>query len=52
MAEGIRLRAAVIFVRNLDTSVAFYRELLDLEIVDSSPTAVLLGSAEIGRAHV
>ena len=46
MAEGIRLRAAVIFVRNLDTSVAFYRELLDLAIVDSSPTAVLLGSAD------
>jgi catechol-2,3-dioxygenase len=46
MTEGIRLRAAVIFVRNLDTSVPFYRELLDLEIVDSSSTAVLLGSAD------
>jgi catechol 2,3-dioxygenase-like lactoylglutathione lyase family enzyme len=46
MAEGIRLSAAIIFVRNLDTSVAFYRELLDLEVVDSSPTAALLGSAE------
>jgi catechol-2,3-dioxygenase len=45
MAEGIRLRAAVIFVRDLDRSVAFYRELLDLEVVDSSPTAALLRSA-------
>ncbi len=46
MVEGIRLRAAVVFVRNLDTSVPFYRELLDLEIVDSSPTAALLASAD------
>jgi catechol-2,3-dioxygenase len=46
MAEGIRLRAAVMFVRNLDASVAFYRELLDLEVVDSSPTATLLGAAD------
>jgi catechol-2,3-dioxygenase len=45
MAEGIRLRAAVIFVRDLDRSVPFYRELLDLEVVDSSPTAALLRSA-------
>jgi catechol-2,3-dioxygenase len=46
MAEGIRLTAAVIFVRDLDTSVAFYRELLDLEVVDSSSTATLLESAD------
>jgi catechol-2,3-dioxygenase len=45
MAEGIRLRAAVIFVRNLDKSVAFYRELLDLEVVDRNTTAALLESA-------
>jgi catechol-2,3-dioxygenase len=44
MAEGIRLRAAVIFVRNLDASLAFYSELLDLELVDRSTTAVLLES--------
>jgi catechol-2,3-dioxygenase len=46
MAEGVRLRAAVVFVRNLDASVPFYRELLDLEVVDSSTTAALLGSAD------
>jgi catechol 2,3-dioxygenase-like lactoylglutathione lyase family enzyme len=46
MAEGVRLRAAVMFVRDLETSVAFYRELLDLEVVDTSPTAALLGSAD------
>jgi len=46
MADGIRLRSAVIFVRNLDTSVPFYRELLDLEVVDTSTTAALLGSAD------
>ncbi len=46
MAEGIRLRAAVVFVRDLDASVSFYRELLDLEVVDSSPTAALLESAD------
>jgi catechol-2,3-dioxygenase len=46
MAEGIRLRAAVLFVRNLDASVLFYRELLDLEVVDSNASAALLGSAD------
>jgi catechol-2,3-dioxygenase len=45
MAEGLRLRAAVIFVRNLDRSVAFYGELLDLKVVDRSTTAALLESA-------
>ena len=33
------------FVQDLDRSVAFYRELLDLEISDRSPTACLLTSA-------
>jgi catechol 2,3-dioxygenase-like lactoylglutathione lyase family enzyme len=46
MAEGVRLRAAVVFVRDLERSVAFYRALLDLEVVDRSPTAALLGSAD------
>jgi catechol-2,3-dioxygenase len=46
MAEGTRLRAAIVFVRNLDKSVAFYRELLDLEMVDRSTTAALLESAD------
>jgi catechol-2,3-dioxygenase len=46
MAEGVRLTAAVIFVRDLDKSVSFYRELLDLEVADSSTTAALLHSAD------
>ncbi len=45
MAEEIRLVAAVMFVRNLDKSVTFYRELLGLEVADSSPTAALLVTA-------
>ena len=43
MADNVRLGAAVVFVRNLDTSVKFYTEVLDLAVVDRSPTAVLLG---------
>ncbi len=42
MAEGIRLSAAVIFVRDLDRSVTFYRDLLGLTLADSSDTAALL----------
>ncbi len=42
MADGIRLSAAIIFVRHLSRSVAFYRELLDLEELDTSATAALL----------
>ena len=42
MAEGIRLSGAVMFVRNLDRSVTFYRDLLGLEVTDTSPTAALL----------
>ncbi len=46
MAEGMRLNAAVMFVRNLDKSASFYRELLGLEVTDRSSTAVLLQSAD------
>jgi catechol-2,3-dioxygenase len=42
MAEGIRLSAAVVFVRDLDKSVTFYRELLGLKVTDRSSTAALL----------
>jgi catechol-2,3-dioxygenase len=42
MADGIRLSAAVIFVRSLDRSVSFYRELLGLTVADASTTAALL----------
>ena len=43
MAENVRLSAAVVFVRSLDRSVKFYTEVLDLAVLDRSPTAVLLG---------
>jgi catechol 2,3-dioxygenase-like lactoylglutathione lyase family enzyme len=46
MAEGVRLSAAVVFVRNLARSVDFYRELLGLDLADRSPTAALLISPE------
>ena len=46
MAEEVRLSAAVVFVRNLDKSVSFYRELLGLVVVDRSTTAALLATTE------
>jgi catechol-2,3-dioxygenase len=43
MATRIRLGAAVLFVRNLERSVSFYTDVLELPVVDRSPTAALLG---------
>ncbi len=42
MVQGPRLIGVVIYVRELDRSVSFYRELLELEVIDSSTTAALL----------
>jgi catechol-2,3-dioxygenase len=43
MPDGARINSVVIYVRNLDHSVTFYRELLRLDNIDSSTTAALLG---------
>jgi catechol 2,3-dioxygenase-like lactoylglutathione lyase family enzyme len=45
MAEGARVGSVVMFVTDLDRSVAFYAEVLGLEVADRSPTAVLLTKA-------
>jgi catechol 2,3-dioxygenase-like lactoylglutathione lyase family enzyme len=45
MAAGARLGSVVMFVRDLDRSVAFYADVLALEVADRSPTAALLNSA-------
>jgi catechol-2,3-dioxygenase len=54
MAHVDRLASAVMFVQQLDRSVNFYREVLGLEVADSSTTAALLagddGSQLILRA--
>jgi catechol-2,3-dioxygenase len=42
MAEDLRLSGVVLYVRDLGKSVAFYRELLKLDVCDSAPTAALL----------
>ena len=45
MAEGARLGSVVMFVQDLDRSVAFYADVLALEVADRTPTAALLHSA-------
>lgn len=45
MTNGSRLESAVMFVQDLNRSVEFYRQVLDLEVSDHSPTACLLTSA-------
>ncbi len=45
MTHGARLGSAVMFVQQLDRSVSFYQEVLELAVVDRSPTAALLVGA-------
>jgi catechol 2,3-dioxygenase-like lactoylglutathione lyase family enzyme len=45
MAEGARPGSVVMFVHDLDRSVAFYADVLALEVADRSPTAALLSGA-------
>jgi catechol 2,3-dioxygenase-like lactoylglutathione lyase family enzyme len=44
MAGDARLGSVVTFVQELDRSVAFYQDVLGLELVDRDPTAALLAS--------
>jgi catechol 2,3-dioxygenase-like lactoylglutathione lyase family enzyme len=44
MVERMRLSSAVVFVRDLDRAVEFYRQLLDLEITMTTGEAVLLSA--------
>ena len=44
MAQGVRLDAAIMFVRDLSTSLSFYQDVLALEVIDSNATAALLGN--------
>ena len=46
MAHGSRIGSAVMFVQDLDRSVRFYQEVLDLAVTDRSPTAALLVSTQ------
>ena len=46
MAHCTRLGTVVMFVRDADRSVDFYRELLGLQVADRSTTAALLSNAE------
>jgi catechol 2,3-dioxygenase-like lactoylglutathione lyase family enzyme len=44
MTQGTWIGSVVMFVQELDRSVSFYQELLELEVADRSPTAALLTS--------
>ncbi len=44
MTNGARIDSVVIFVHDLDRSVAFYSAVLALRVTDQSPTAALLTS--------
>jgi catechol 2,3-dioxygenase-like lactoylglutathione lyase family enzyme len=45
MAQGARLGSVVVFVQDLHRSVRFYNDVLELDVVDRSPTAALLRSS-------
>ena len=49
MAAEARLSLAIMYVRDLDASTAFYTELLGLKVTDREPTAALLASAAGSR---
>jgi catechol-2,3-dioxygenase len=44
MAKGTRIGSVVVFVQLLDRSIRFYQDLLELQVIDQSPTAALLVS--------
>jgi catechol 2,3-dioxygenase-like lactoylglutathione lyase family enzyme len=44
MAQGARLGTVVVFVHDLDRSVDFYTDVLELGVADRSPTAALLSN--------
>jgi catechol 2,3-dioxygenase-like lactoylglutathione lyase family enzyme len=46
MAHGARLDSVVMFVHDLDRSVSFYSDVLDLHVADRSATAALLIGAK------
>jgi catechol 2,3-dioxygenase-like lactoylglutathione lyase family enzyme len=45
MTHDARLGSVVMFVQELDRSIAFYEEVLRLEVTDRDPTAALLAGA-------
>jgi catechol 2,3-dioxygenase-like lactoylglutathione lyase family enzyme len=51
MAQGARLGTVVMFVHDLDRSVDFYTDVLELGVADRSPTAALL-SNDVGAQLV